>query len=197
MFGKIIDRIVLKVLKRNEFDSLLLRKYYKKKYNIDVGLYSYGCFDINRIPINTKIGRYCSFSPTTYIFARNHGVDFMSLHAYLYNSSLKIIDGEDRVKETKCYIEDDVWFGHNSIITPSVSMIGRGSVIAAGAVVTKNVPRYAIIAGNPAKIIRYRFPEEVIKLIEETGWWLMNKYELKKYIEVKNTFVYSPSEESF
>jgi len=197
MLGKIINNIFLAIMKRNEFESLQLRKYFKKKYSIDVGLYSYGCFDANRIPKNTKIGRYCSFSPTAYIFSRNHGLEFMSLHACLYNSSLGFFDGEDRAKETVCTVGDDVWFGHNSIITPSVSRIGRGAVIAAGAVVTKNVPPYVIVGGNPAKVIRYRFTERTIGLIEESRWWLMSKEEFKNYIKYNQSFAYEPDKENF
>ncbi len=194
MLRRLFDRFILSYLKKNEFESLTLRNLFNKKYNIQIGLYSYGCFDAKRIPKNTKIGRYCSFSPSAFIFSRNHGVDFMSLHAYLYNSSLGLFNGKDRVQETNCVIEDDVWLGHNSIVTPSVKIVGRGSIIAAGAVVTKDVPRYAIVAGNPAKIIRYRFDEETINQIEESRWWLMSKNELKEYIESNQRFVYSPSE---
>lgn len=192
MLNRLVMRLFLYFLKKDEFESQCLRKYFSKKFNIDVGLYSYGCFDPKRIPKNTVIGRYCSFSPSSFIFSRNHGLSYLSLHAYLYNSSLGLIEGEDRVKETECVIEDDVWFGHNCIVTPSVKKIGRGSVIAAGAVVTKNVPRYAIVGGNPAKIIRYRFSQKTIELIEESRWWLLSKKELKQFIEANHGMVYTP-----
>jgi acetyltransferase-like isoleucine patch superfamily enzyme len=192
MLNRLFNRFFLYFYKRNEFESLPLRKYFSKKFNIDIGMYSYGCFDSSRIPKNTKIGRYCSFAPSAFIFSRNHGLSYLSLHAYLYNSSLGLIKGKDRVKETVCVTEDDVWFGHNSIVTPSVEKIGRGSVIAAGAVVTKNVPRYAIVAGNPARVIKYRFPQETIEFIEKSRWWLLNKKELKHLIESDNSFVYTP-----
>ena len=57
-------------------------------------------------------------------------------------------------------VGDDVWIGYRAIILSNVN-IGKGAVIAAGAVVTKDVPPYAIVGGMPAKIIRYRFPEKI------------------------------------
>lgn len=73
---------------------------------------------------------------------------------------------------------DDVWVSHNATITPGCKYIGRGAVIAAGAVVTKDVPAYAIVAGVPATIIRYRFDPEMQAAIEATRWWELDKKEL-------------------
>jgi acetyltransferase-like isoleucine patch superfamily enzyme len=61
--------------------------------------------------------------------------------------------------------------GYGSIVVPAVSTIGTGSVIAAGSIVTKDVPPYAIVAGNPARILRYRFPPEVIEELLASRWW--------------------------
>lgn len=197
MLNKFLLRFIEFFIRKNEFESKVLRSFYKKKYGLEIGMYSYGCFDLKRIPQNTVIGRYCSFSKTSQIFSRNHGVYYLSLHPYLYNRQLGFFEGEDRVKETKCIIEDDVWFGHNTIVIPSVRYIGRGAVIAAGAVVTKDVPRYAIVAGNPAKIIKYRFEIETIAKIESTKWWLMDKNDLKSFVESNNDFVYNPKGSDF
>ncbi len=67
-------------------------------------------------------------------------------------------------------VGNDVWFGHESIVMPSVK-IGDGALIAARAVVTKDVPPYAVVGGNPAKIIRMRFSDEVIDQLLKTRWW--------------------------
>ncbi|MEQ5874336.1 CatB-related O-acetyltransferase [Pseudoalteromonas sp. MEBiC 03485] len=167
--------------RKNDLESLVKREYFKDKYNIDIGLYSYGCFDIKRIPNNTKIGRYCSFSNSCYILNGNHGLQYISLHPYLYNTSLGIVS-EEKIQRTELVVEDDVWVGHNVIITPSVEFIGRGAVIAAGAVVTKNVEAYSIVGGNPAKLIRYRFNAETIEKIESTKWWTMDKNKFSSII---------------
>ena len=71
-------------------------------------------------------------------------------------------------------IGSDVWIGANAIITPSCKKIGNGSVIGAGSIVTKDVPDYAIVAGNPAKIIRYRFDATKISTMLTEKWWLKN-----------------------
>ena len=162
-----------------------------KNYNITVGMYSYGCFDKARIARGTIVGRYCSFANTVNIFNGNHGLEFLTLHAYAYNPSLNIVENE-KIVRSQCTVEDDVWLGHNSIILPSVSKIGRGAVVAAGAVVTKNVPRYAIVAGNPAKIIRMRFDEFTINKIEETKWWEWDLVKLKHHIAQNPDLVYRP-----
>lgn len=67
-------------------------------------------------------------------------------------------------------IGDDVWIGHQAIILPAVT-IGAGAIIGAGSVVTKDVPPYTIVAGNPAKPIRKRFDEETISILLKLQWW--------------------------
>ncbi len=67
-------------------------------------------------------------------------------------------------------IGNDVWFGHESIIMPAVT-IGDGAIIGARAVVTKDVPPYTIVAGNPARIIKARFDEKTIKKLLQIAWW--------------------------
>lgn len=69
-----------------------------------------------------------------------------------------------------CYIGNDVWIGRGVMIKNGIK-IGNGAIIGAGAVVTKDVPDYAIVGGVPAKIIRYRFDENTIKLLLESKWW--------------------------
>ncbi|MEO8038338.1 MAG: CatB-related O-acetyltransferase [Betaproteobacteria bacterium] len=155
-------------------------------------MYSYGCFDPGRIAKGTTIGRYCSFAHQTYIFNGNHGIDFLSLHPYLYNVALGCVQTET-IQRSRCVVEDDVWVGHAALVLPSVTSIGRGAVIGAGAVVTKNVPRYAIVAGNPARIIRFRFSDEIIEKIERTQWWRCSLDQLKDLIVEQPRLVYRPA----
>jgi serine acetyltransferase len=79
-------------------------------------------------------------------------------------------------------IKDDVWIGANAIILSGVT-IGQGALIGAGAVVTKDVPPYAIVGGNPAKVIKYRFSEKVIKKLLEFDFSKLDQNKIKTNIE--------------
>lgn len=76
-------------------------------------------------------------------------------------------------------IGHDVWIGQNAIILPTVKRIGDGAVIGAGAVVTKDVPDFAIVLGNPANVVKYRFSGETIDRIKRQAWWNKDMEELK------------------
>ena len=175
-----------------ELTSVALREKFAAN-GVIVGLYSYGCFDLNRFPAGVTIGRYCSFAPTSHAFLRNHGINFIALTAYLYQPKLGVVD-EDRLPLAKLDIADDVWIGHNATILSSVHSIGRGAVVAAGAIVTKPVPPYAIVAGNPAKIIRFRFPSEIIEQIEQSRWWELSADDLREFIKEDPQRTFQPAE---
>ena len=89
----------------------------------------------------------------------------------IYRDNLK----SDYISKGNVIIEEDVWIGSNAVILSGVR-IGRGGVVAAGSIVTKNVPRYSIVAGNPAKVIKYRFDEETIRKLESSEWWHWSRY---------------------
>ncbi len=76
-------------------------------------------------------------------------------------------------------IEEDVWIGSNTVILPGIT-IGRGSIIGAGSVVTKDIPKYSIAYGNPAKVHSKRFDDEKIQYLEDLKWWEWSIYEIAK-----------------
>jgi len=175
-------KLLLQVIKRKEggeFYSLTLRKIFKNYHKIDIGLYSHGgCFIPPQMDKNTKIGRYCSIATSVRIMNRNHPMNFKSMHAFFFNPALKICE-HDPIEYISLNVGNDVWIGHNAIIMPNVKEIGHGAVIAAGAVVNKNVPPYAVVVGNPARVVRYRFSEKVIEELLASKWWDKSIEEIK------------------
>ena len=137
-----------------------------------------------RNSIVERIGRYCSINGTARIVG-NHQY-LVTTHAFLYQKwetplqkdfraliDNKIYDETGALRITEglpVEIGNDVWIGANTIILPGVK-ISDGAVIGAGAVVTKDVPPYAIMGGVPAKVIRYRFPPEMIDAFLKIKWW--------------------------
>lgn len=121
-----------------------------------------------------KIGKFCSFADNVTIFlGGNHRTDWVS--TYPFNvlcdafPNAKTIIGHPATKGNVS-IGNDVWIGFHATILSGVS-IGNGAVIAADAVVTKDVPPYAIVAGNPAQIVKFRFSTETIDLLQKIQWW--------------------------
>jgi acetyltransferase-like isoleucine patch superfamily enzyme len=131
-----------------------------------------------------KIGRFCSVGEDVKIGLGLHPTDLVSTHPSFYSNNKKsfCFSNELMVDEYKnAEIGNDVWIGTNAIVLGGVK-VGDGAIIAAGAIVTKNVEPYSIVGGNPAKVIKYRFSEEVItKLIGLRIWerdlkWIEDNY---------------------
>lgn len=179
VIGKKIKSLIIKYDGGMQ-ESKILRLYVKEKYNVEVGMYTYGGVFLESFNNGgtVKVGRYCSFASDVHYFGANHPMNKVSMSPYFYNPIFgkKVTD----VKRESLFIGHDVWLGYGSIITNKCHKIGNGAVIAAGAIVTKDVPAYAIVAGNPARILRYRFSEEIIEKIEQSKWWEKTPDELMK-----------------
>ena len=175
------DRILSMVAKREggEAFSSTLRDILGRYHNIKIGMYSYGgCFDAQNISAGTVIGRYCSFARNVYVLSGNHPIKKKSLHPFFYNPYFGYVD-KLLITRTQLVIGNDVWIGQNAIILPSVLEIGDGAAIGAGSVVAENVPRFAVVAGNPAKLIKFRFSPETMNRIIASQWWEKDIDELK------------------
>ena len=176
-----ILRIVMKC-EGGECYSTTLRKIFKKYYYTEIGMYSMGgCFNPDNIHAHTTIGRYCSFARQFLIVNRNHPLEFRSTHGLFFNPKLGVVKN-DPISFQPLEIGNDVWVGHNAVIFPNVNCIGDGAVIAASAVVNKDVPPYAVVVGNPARVVRYRFSTPIIESLLESKWWEKSIDELKNEI---------------
>lgn len=103
------------------------------------------------------------------------------MHPFFYNKHLGFVK-EDTIPDFRLEIGHDAWLGANTIVTPRCRRIGHGAVVGAGSVVTSDVPDFAIMAGNPAKLLRYRFSEEVRARVLASRWWELPVEECVKHI---------------
>lgn len=125
---------------------------------------------------NTTVGRFANIAAMTRIGPTDHPMDHASLHHFLYRSSYYWDDAEDDPAffaaraARRTVIGPDTWIGHGAIIKPEVT-IGAGAIIASGAVVTRDVPPYMIVAGLPAQPLRPRFAPGIADRLMALAWW--------------------------
>jgi len=154
--------------------SRTIRRIFSVYHQVDIGMYTSGpCYYYpHHFPASTKIGRYSGvYEQTVRVFTVNHPLDRISTHAIFYNPKLGYAKKEADIQRRGLIIGNDVFVGHNVTILPGVNKIGDGALIGAGSVVTRDVPDFAIAAGNPAKVIRYRFSKETQLKIKASKWW--------------------------
>jgi acetyltransferase-like isoleucine patch superfamily enzyme len=136
---------------------------------------------------SVKIGNFCSIAPGIVILANaDHPTNLPSTFPFrtqLFSSKeMRQSAGHanfDVITRGSVEIGHDVWIGLNAIILSGVT-IGTGAVVGAGSVVTKSIPPYAIAAGNPARVVRFRFPPEIIEQMLKSEWWLLSDEQLKE-----------------
>lgn len=156
-------------------------------YDSVIGRYSYIGYDSE--VVNCEIGSFCSIANGFIAGGAKHPIDWVSTSPVFYNvkggtgyhlgklaapSTLRIVIGHD------------VWIGSRAIVMQGVS-IGNGAIVGAGAVVTKDVPPYAIVAGCPARIIRYRFDDATIQKLQDSRWWMLPDNVLSNFSSLADT----------
>lgn len=142
---------------------------------ISVGNYTYGPLKVLNSTGRNKlrIGHYCSIAEdVTFIVASDHPTDTIS--TFPFEVMCLGLETSEAVSKGDILVEDDVWIGHGSTILSGVH-IGQGAVVAAGSVVTKDVPPYAIVGGVPAKVIKYRFGSEMIEELLKVDYGKLDK----------------------
>jgi len=132
--------------------------------------------------INTDIGKYTSIGSGVIIGGGSHPLNWISTSPAFYEGrdSIKLkLSEHNREAPKRTILKNDVWIGDGVIIKQGI-VIGNGAVVGFGSRVTKNVPDYAIVAGNPAKILKFRFDDELIKQLLNSSWWDSSELDLKK-----------------
>jgi phosphonate metabolism protein (transferase hexapeptide repeat family) len=125
---------------------------------------------------NAEIGKHANIAASVRIGATDHPLDRASLHHFMYRSASYWDDAADdaewfeKRRARRAYIGHDTWIGHAAMVKPEVT-VGHGAVIASGAIVTKNVAAYTIVAGVPAVKVRERQPPAVAERLIALGWW--------------------------
>lgn len=158
-------------MEADQFYSLTARWIMANYYGVQIGHYSYGeCFVPGAFPAGVKVGRYVSIGPNVRAFLRNHPLDRLSTHPFFYNQKLGFV-AEDNIGSGSLEIGHDAWVGSGTMILKGCSKLGIGAAIGAGSIVTKDIPDFAIAVGNPARVIRMRFPPETCRLILASRWW--------------------------
>lgn len=186
--GYIIYNLNNKKWRKNNKHNFTTLKKGTFPNNIVVGKYTYGTIDVlnhTNDEVILRIGSFCSIAPNVkFILGSDH--KYSSLTTYPIKSKLFKQQNEALTKGD-IVVENDVWIGYGAIILSGVTL-NQGCIIAAGSIVTKSVPPYAIVGGNPAKIIKYRFSDDIIEKLKNLNIEQLNEKVIRNKIET----IYNP-----
>jgi virginiamycin A acetyltransferase len=171
--------------KRNEHNETKVGDRAFPMEIIRVGKGTYGTIVIQSLYVTEKekvtIGNYVSIAPNvTFLVGVNHQINTAT--TFPFYSKLIERSPIDAISKGPIVVEDEVWIGTSAMIFSGVT-IGKGAIIAAGSLVTKDVPAYGIVGGNPAKLIRYRFSDEIINILKPVYFINFSDAWIKKNIE--------------
>lgn len=135
-------------------------------------------------PEKLTIGRFCQFAQGTLFItsSANHPMRGVSTYPFAIFNPESLGAYADEIAQTgDTVIGHDVWCGHDAKIMPGVT-IGNGVIVGAGAVVTRDVPDFTVVAGNPARIVRMRFSDEIIAELNQLAWWHWPVEKIAKHV---------------
>ncbi|MGV2130867.1 CatB-related O-acetyltransferase [Agrobacterium vitis] len=177
----------------SQFEAPCNTQWIDIQHSFAIGAFSY---TVSGYFFACRIGRYCSIGENVQLGRGNHPITWLSTNPVFYHKKLFTpgssfgwapdLDAyEPEMQNTaplpfvqNVDIGNDVWIGHGSFIRPGVK-IGDGAIIAAMSVVTKDVPPYSVVAGNPAVVKKYRFPEEIRNRLALSRWWRLAPWQLR------------------
>lgn len=167
-----------------QFTSLSLRAILDRHYGVRVGNYSYGSLlEPGMADRDTVIGSYVSIGPNVRRLGAAHPVDSLSMHPFWYNPALGLVPPEADVERTGCEIGHESWIGANVTILPGCRRIGVGAVVGAGAVVTRDVPDFAVVVGTPARQIAERLTDDQRRRLLDSRPWELGPVECRAALD--------------
>lgn len=170
------------------YDKLVFLKNFIKASNIFVDDYTYFddrkngpelfetdnvLYNYNHSKVKLVIGKFCAIAANVhFIMTGDHKLDAISTYPFpiFQHGWESAFNVHDLPVKGDIIIGNDVWLGYDSLIKNGVT-IGNGAIIAARAVVVKDVPAYSIVAGNPAKVVKMRFDQTTIERLQNIAWW--------------------------
>ena len=157
----------------HDFNSIQFTKKHPRYKKYDIGDWTYGFPVVYDWNDNTTlvIGKFCSIGRDVKIYlGGEHRLDWVSTYPFsdFFESAKKM--PKHSISKGSVIIENDVWIGIDATILSGITL-GNGCVVGAGSVVTKSVPPYAVVAGNPARIVKYRFDQATIEKLLQMKWW--------------------------
>ncbi|WP_176142454.1 CatB-related O-acetyltransferase [Halobacillus hunanensis] len=178
LFAKLIKKIHLPAIKNSYINKTA--KVCSGSHVIESVIDSYSYVGNFSSVNNTYIGKFCSIADKCAIGGASHPLNWVSSSPVFHqgkNIMKKNFSHHDFNPYQKTTIGNDVWIGSNSLIKSGIT-IENGAVIGMGSIVTKNVGAYEIWAGNPAKLIRKRFSEGEINMLQNSKWWEWDEHTL-------------------
>ena len=205
LYNKLVELLLAKNFELSQIYTFESNKkqdlsFYTNQLVTKIGKYSYGPICVEHHPLIEEIGAFCCFAYGVEVVP-NHEMKYITTHDILYlgkqhmgiDIPYECFEGEryflEGIKPKDCVtkrkrnkIGNDVWLGRNVTITNGAN-IGNGVIAGAGAVITKDVPDYAVVVGVPARIIRFRYTNMQIEALNRIAWWNWEDDKIRKYYD--------------
>lgn len=184
--SKALKKIHIPAIKKSNIHSTSKVGSFSHLVRVKMNKYSY--IGNNCTVIDVDIGGFCSIADNVIIGGASHPINWVSTSPVFHdgkNIMRKNFANHPYELTKKTILKNDIWIGNNSLIKSGVT-INNGAVVGMGSVVTKDIGEYEIWAGNPAKLIRKRFSDEIIKQLSASDWWSWNDDEINKFAKFMN-----------